>query len=199
MSSKTLCFVFISIFYSMNVQSQKYETATFGMGCFWCTEAVFQQLIGVISVTSGYAGGHIKNPTYEQVCEGNTGHTEVCQITYDPLKISFDELLEVFWKVHDPTTQNRQGEDVGFQYRSVIFYHNNEQKILAEKYKQKLNTEHVFEQPVITAIEPIINFYSAENYHQNYFNSNQNKPYCQMVVKPKVEKFEKVFKSKLKK
>ena len=183
----------------MNTQSQKYETATFGMGCFWCTEAIFQQLNGVHSVVSGYAGGHIKNPTYEQVCEGNTGHTEVCQITYDPLKISFDELLEIFWKVHDPTTQNRQGEDVGFQYRSVIFYHNNEQKILAEKYRQKLNTEHVFEQPIITAIEPIINFYSAENHHQNYFNSNQNKPYCQMVVKPKVEKFEKVFKNKLKK
>lgn len=196
---KKFLLILFTINTTMNAQnSHKYETATFGMGCFWCTEAIFQELKGVISVTPGYAGGHVKNPTYEEVCNGNTGHTEVAQIVFDPLQISFQELLEVFFKVHDPTALNRQGEDVGFQYRSVIFYHNNEQKKLAEYYKQKLNDEKVFEKPVVTAIEPFSNFYPAEDYHKNYYKLNSQKTYCQMVIKPKVEKFEKVFKSKLK-
>ncbi len=176
-----------------------YETATFGMGCFWCTEAIFQELEGVISVTPGYAGGHIKNPSYEQVCAGNTGHTEVAQILYDSKKISFQELLEVFFRVHDPTTLNRQGEDVGYQYRSVIFYHNQKQKETAEYFKQKLNSEKIFDKPIVTAIEPYTNFYPAEDYHKNYYRLNTNKPYCQLVIKPKIEKFEKIFKEKLKK
>lgn len=183
---------------TMDAQKNNYQTATLGMGCFWCTEAIFQELKGVISVTPGYAGGHIKNPTYEQVCEGNTGHTEVAQIVYDPNQISFQELLEVFFKVHDPTSLNRQGEDIGYQYRSVIFYHNDEQKKTAEYFKKKLNEEKVFEKPVVTAIEPYTNFYPAEDYHKNYFRQNPNKPYCQLVIKPKIEKFEKIFKEKLK-
>lgn len=183
----------------MNAQNKShYETATFGMGCFWCTEAIFQELKGVISVTPGYAGGKTKNPTYEEVCAGHTGHTEVAQIIFDPMQISFQELLEVFFKVHDPTTLNRQGEDVGYQYRSVIFYHNEEQKKLATYYKDKLNEANVFENPIVTAIEPYTNFYPAEDYHKNYFKQNSNKPYCQLVIKPKVEKFEKIFKNKIK-
>lgn len=196
MFKKTL--IILTTILNMNAQNKHYETATFGMGCFWCTEAIFQELKGVISVTPGYAGGHVKNPTYEQVCEGNTGHTEVAQIIFDPLQISFQELLEVFFKVHDPTTLNRQGEDVGFQYRSVIFYHNEEQKKLAEYFKQKLNEKKVFDKPIVTAIEPFTNFYAAEDYHKNYFRLNSNKPYCQLVIKPKVEKFEKIFKDKIK-
>jgi peptide-methionine (S)-S-oxide reductase len=175
------------------------ETATFGNGCFWCTEAVFQQLKGVISVASGYSGGQIENPTYKQVCAGNTGHAECLNIEYDPSIISFDELLEVFWKTHDPTTLNRQGNDVGTQYRSVIFYHNEEQKTTAEKYIAQLNKSGVYAHPIVTTLEPFVKFYIAEDYHQNYFNENGSNPYCQMVVKPKVEKFEKVFKAKLKK
>ncbi len=183
----------------MEAQIKKIETATLGMGCFWCTEAVFQELKGVISVTPGYAGGHVPNPSYEEVCNGNTGHTEVAQIQYAPLQISFEELLEVFFKVHDPTSINRQGEDVGFQYRSVIFYHSEYQKQAAEKVIQELNQQNAFGKPVITAIEPFKNFYPAEDYHKNYFRLNSNKPYCQLVIKPKVEKFEKIFKDKLKK
>ncbi|HPQ08568.1 MAG TPA: peptide-methionine (S)-S-oxide reductase MsrA [Bacteroidia bacterium] len=179
--------------------SNKYQLATFGMGCFWCTEAIFQELKGVIKVTPGYAGGHKENPTYEEVCEGNTGHTEVTQIIFDPTQISYAELLEVFFKVHDPTTLNRQGNDVGYQYRSVIFYHNDEQKKLAQYYKQKLNEEKVYDNPIVTAIEPFTNFYPAEDYHKNYYQLNSNKPYCQLVIKPKLEKFEKVFRDKLKK
>jgi len=191
--------IFLYIISSMNMNGQNFETATFGMGCFWCTEAIFQELKGVVSVTPGYAGGHIKNPTYEQVCAGNTGHTEVAHIVYDPKQISFEELLEVFFQVHDPTTLNRQGEDVGYQYRSVIFYHNDTQKNSAEKIKKELNDHNVFGKPVVTAIEPFTNFYPAEDYHKNYFRKNTNKPYCQFVIKPKVEKFEKIFKDKLKK
>jgi peptide-methionine (S)-S-oxide reductase len=179
--------------------SNKYQIATFGMGCFWCTEAIFQELKGVIKVTPGYAGGYKENPTYEEVCEGNTGHTEVAQIVFDPNLISYAELLEVFFKVHDPTTLNRQGNDVGYQYRSVIFYHNDEQKKLAEYYKQKLNEEKVYENPIVTAIEPFTNFYPAEDYHKNYYKLNSSKPYCQFVIKPKLEKFEKIFRDKLKK
>jgi peptide-methionine (S)-S-oxide reductase len=174
------------------------EIATFGNGCFWCTEAVFQQLEGVEKVESGYSGGHVDNPTYRQVCTGNTGHAEVLRITYDPKVISFDELLEVFWATHDPTTLNRQGNDVGTQYRSVIFYHNDEQKQLSEKYKKELDASGAFDKPIVTAIEPITNYYAAENYHQDYFLNNGEEPYCRYVVQPKVEKFRKVFKNKLK-
>lgn len=174
------------------------DTATFGAGCFWCVEAVYQQLEGVIKVTSGFAGGARENPTYDQVCSGATGHAEVCQIIYDPAKISFEDLLQVFWTVHDPTTLNRQGADVGTQYRSVIFYHNEEQKKKAEYYKEKLDKEQAFSSPVVTEISPYTKFYSAEKYHQDYYNNNKNQPYCSLVIEPKLEKFKKVFKDKLK-
>jgi peptide-methionine (S)-S-oxide reductase len=178
--------------------SMNTDTATFGNGCFWCTEAVFQQLNGVVSATSGYSGGHVANPSYEEVCEKNTGHAEALQIVYDPSVITFDELLEVFWQTHDPTTLNRQGNDVGPQYRSVIFYHGDKQKERAEHYKAELDKSGAFNQPIVTAIEPFKNFYVAEDYHQNYFKNNGNAPYCYFVIRPKLEKFEKVFKSKLK-
>ena len=177
----------------------KTDTATFGTGCFWCTEAIFQRLDGVVKVVSGYSGGNKPNPTYEEVCSGTSGYAEACEIVYDPQKISFDELLEVFWKTHDPTTLNRQGNDVGPQYRSVIFYHNEAQKEKSEHYKNELNKSGAWPDPVVTAIEPIKNFYSAENYHQNYYNSNTGQMYCQYVIRPKLEKFEKVFQDKLKK
>jgi peptide-methionine (S)-S-oxide reductase len=173
------------------------EIATFGAGCFWCVEAIFQQIPGVKKVVSGYSGGQTDKPTYKEVCNGTTGHAEVCQITYDPTKVSFETLLSVFWQTHDPTTMNRQGEDVGTQYRSAVFYHNEQQKELAEKYKKELNESHAFENPVVTEITAFTNFYSAEDYHQNYFNQNGDAPYCRFVVAPKVEKFRKVFKDKL--
>ncbi|GHA55893.1 peptide-methionine (S)-S-oxide reductase MsrA [Pontibacter akesuensis] len=174
------------------------ETATFGNGCFWCTEAVFQQLEGVQKVESGYAGGHVDNPTYKQVCSATTGHAEVLRITYDPSKISFEALLEVFWKTHDPTTLNRQGNDVGPQYRSVIFYHSDEQRELAEKYKRQLDASGTFGDSIVTAIEPLTNYYPAEREHQDYFLNNGQQPYCSFVVRPKVEKFRKEFANKLK-
>ena len=174
------------------------ELATFGNGCFWCTEAIFQELEGVEKVVSGYAGGEVDNPTYEEVCSGRTGHAEVLQITYDPIKISYDELLEVFWKTHDPTTLNRQGNDIGTQYRSIIFYHNDEQKQLAEKYKKELDASGAFNDPIVTFIEPLPEFYPAEAYHQNYFLRNGQQPYCNFLIRPKVEKFRKVFKNKIK-
>ncbi len=173
------------------------QIATFGSGCFWCTEAIFERLNGVVKVESGYSGGKVENPTYEEVCTGTTGHAEVTQITYDPSIITFDELLEVFWKTHDPTTLNRQGNDVGTQYRSVIFYHNKEQKELAEKYKAELDKSGVWDNPIVTEISPFINFYSAEKYHQDYYNNNPNQGYCTFVITPKVEKFEKVFKDQV--
>ncbi len=176
------------------------DTATFANGCFWCTEAIFEQLDGVISATSGYTGGQTKNPTYKEVCTGETGHAECLQIVYDPAKISFDELLEVFWETHDPTTLNRQGGDVGTQYRSGIFYHNEEQKQKAEKYKTDLDKSGAFDNPIVTEITPFTVFYTAENYHQEYFENNENNnPYCKVVIRPKVDKFRKVFKDKLKK
>ena len=175
------------------------ELATFGAGCFWCTEAVFQDLEGVEKVESGYAGGRIANPTYKEVCSGLTGHAEVVNITYNPSKVSFEELLEVFWKTHDPTTLNRQGNDVDTKYRSVVYYHNDEQKRLAEEYKQKLNDAHAFPNPVVTEIAAAPTFYKAENYHQDYYNLNGTQPYCQFVVKPKVDKVRAVFGDKLKK
>ena len=177
----------------------KVDTATFGTGCFWCTEAIFQELDGVLKATSGYSGGHVEKPTYKEVCEGNTGHAEVIQVVYDPSKISFDELLKVFWESHDPTTLNRQGNDVGPQYRSAIVYHNQEQKEQAEKYKAELDKSTAFDNPVVTEITPFSNFYIAENYHQDYYNLNGSQPYCQFVIRPKLEKFRKVFKDKLKK
>lgn len=176
----------------------KTDTATLAAGCFWCVEAVFQELKGVLSVTSGYTGGKIKNPSYSEVCSGITGHAEACQIIYDPKVISYDELLEAFWASHDPTTLNRQGADQGTQYRSAIFYHNEQQKQLAEAYKAKLNSEKAFDKPVVTEISPDDIFYKAEDCHQNYFNENGNAPYCTFVIIPKLEKFRKVFKDKLK-
>ena len=179
--------------------TQQLDTATFANGCFWCTEAIFQQLEGVVKVTSGYSGGHVANPTYEQVCEKNTGHAEALNVVYDKNKITFDELLEVFWQTHDPTTMNRQGNDVGPQYRSAIFYHNTEQKEKAEKYKEELDKSGAWDKPVVTEISAFKNFYPAEDYHQNYFKDNGGQPYCYYVIRPKVEKFQKVFKAKLKK
>ncbi len=174
------------------------KKATFGSGCFWCTEAVFQDLAGVESVVSGYSGGHIKNPAYREVCEGRTGHAEVVQITYDPDVVSFDTLLEVFWKTHDPTTLNRQGNDVGTQYRSVVFYHDEEQQKLAEAYKDKLNASGAFASPIVTEISPMDVFYAAEENHQNYFKNNPGQGYCSFVIRPKVDKFKQVFSEKLK-
>ncbi len=183
---------------SSGSSSAKLETATFGGGCFWCMEAVFQQLKGVDSVASGYSGGTVKNPTYKQVCQGDTGHAEVIQVTFDPKVISYTDLLEVFWKTHDPTTKNRQGPDSGTQYRSVIFFHNDEQKELAQKYKEKLDRSGAFSAPIVTEITKFSAFYRAEDYHQNYFLDNANQPYCRAVIQPKLDKFEKVFKDKLK-
>lgn len=169
------------------------EKATFGNGCFWCTEAIFQNLKGVEKVASGYTGGKVKNPTYKEVCSGLTGHAEVIQITFDSNVISYEELLEVFWSTHDPTTLNRQGNDVGTQYRSAIFYHNDQQKELAEKYKAQLELSNTWSDPVVTEISLIGEFYPAEDYHQNYFKLNGSQPYCSFVVRPKVEKFLKKF------
>ncbi len=174
------------------------DTATFGAGCFWCVEAVFQRLNGVESVKSGYSGGSVKNPSYKEVCMGTTGHAEVAQIVFDPSKITFDELLEVFWKTHDPTTLNSQGNDHGTQYRSAVFYHNEEQRHTAEDYKKKLNEQHVYPNPIVTEITAFKEFYPAEDYHQNYYNLNGEQGYCRYVIQPKLDKFEKVFKDKLK-
>jgi len=177
---------------------EKKEVATLAAGCFWCVEAIFQQLEGVVDVKSGYAGGKIKNPTYKQVCEGDTGHAEVIQIVYNSNKITFKQLLEVFFKTHDPTTLNRQGADEGTQYRSSIFYHSPEQKEIADKIIKELDTSGAYSNKIVTLLEPITDFYVAEDYHQNYFNQNGHNPYCNMVVKPKVEKFMKIFKDKIK-
>ena len=175
------------------------ETAIFGTGCFWCTEAIFQQLEGVAKVTSGYSGGKNDHPTYKEVCSGETGHAECLKIDYDPSKISFDQLLEIFWQVHDPTTLNRQGGDVGTQYRSVIFYQDELQRSNAEKYKAALNESGAFKNPIVTTLEPAATFYPAEDYHQNYYNDHKNQnSYCAVVIRPKLDKFEKVFKDRLK-
>lgn len=179
-------------------QNQNRETATFGAGCFWCVEAPFLQIKGVEEVVSGYMGGTVPHPTYEQVCTGETGHAEVCQITYDPDQISYTELLEIFWTIHDPTQLNRQGQDIGTQYRSAVFFHDNTQKLLAESYKEKLNQAKVYDAPIVTEISPVSTFYKAEDYHQNYYNENPNQPFCRLVVRPKVEKVKEVFKDKLK-
>ncbi|MBK7761827.1 MAG: peptide-methionine (S)-S-oxide reductase MsrA [Bacteroidetes bacterium] len=177
---------------------QNTDTATVGGGCFWCTEAQLQQLQGVIKVVSGYAGGQTKNPTYKEICTGLTGHAEVIQITFNPSIISYDELLAAFWQAHDPTQLNKQGNDVGTQYRSIILYHNDEQKRIAESYKKKLNDEHAYDRDVVTEIVPLTEFYTGEAYHQNYYNQNTSQGYCMFVIQPKLEKFKKVFKDKLK-
>jgi peptide-methionine (S)-S-oxide reductase len=174
------------------------EVATFGAGCFWCVEAIFQKLKGVDTVISGFSGGHLPHPSYHEVVSGTTGHAEVVQIIFDPLQISFNELLDVFWLTHDPTTLNRQGADVGPQYRSVVFCHNEDQKIKALEKKEKLEIENTFNQPIVTEITDFSSFYPAEAYHFNYFQMNENQPYCQFVIRPKFEKFKKRFGLKLK-
>ena len=191
-SSAMIGLVFILVVLPLNILAQKgakmpqIETAILGAGCFWCVEAVFERLPGVQSVVAGYAGGTKPNPTYEEVCSDTTGHAEVAQITYDPAKISYERLLEVFWEAHDPTTLNRQGADAGTQYRSVIFYHDERQKLAAEKLKEEAQKN--FRDPIVTEIKLLTNFYKAENYHQDYFNKNPSAPYCRFVIKPKLEK-----------
>jgi len=179
---------------------QKIDTAILAAGCFWCIEAIFQELNGVISIASGYTAGAVKNPTYKEVCTGTTGHAEAARIIYDPSVITYDELLEVFWQTHDPTTLNRQGADAGTQYRSAIYYLNEQQKQTAEKYKAELDKSGAFDNPIVTEITEFDTvFYVAEEYHQNYYSQNGSQGYCTMVIRPKVEKFQKVFKDKLKK
>ncbi len=175
------------------------DTITLGGGCFWCVEAVYERLQGVIKVESGYSGGTVKNPTYKEVCTGLTGHAEVAQITYDNSKTSLEEILKVFFTVHDPTTLNRQGNDVGTQYRSVIFYRNDHQRMIARNIMDALNNEKVYGKPIVTQLVPFTKFYLAEDYHQDYYNNNRNLPYCKLVIQPKLEKFEKIFKDRLKK
>lgn len=179
------------------MNTAKLDTITFGAGCFWCVEAVYQRLKGVHSVTSGYMGGQLKNPTYREVCSGLTGHAEVCQITYDPTIVSFETLLEVFWQTHDPTTLNRQGADVGTQYRSAIFAHSDAQLKAAQEWKANLNAKKVFPNPIVTEVTTASAFYPAEDYHQDYYNLNGTEPYCRIVIKPKMDKFLKAFKDKL--
>ncbi len=215
MIKKSTFFIVVLTFLSCNLSAEKkqkqlqiathtktmsgLELATFGNGCFWCTEAIFDRLEGVTQVNPGYAGGQVENPTYKEVCGGNTGHAEVIQITFDPLIISYRDLLDIFFNTHDPTTLNRQGADVGTQYRSAIFYHNEEQKDEAEKIIASLEKENVFDAKIVTEITAINNFSIAENYHQDYYENNKNEGYCRMVINPKLEKFTKKYKSKLKK
>jgi peptide-methionine (S)-S-oxide reductase len=175
------------------------DTATFGTGCFWCTEAIFEELNGVLTVTSGYSGGTTRNPTYKEVCTGETGHAECVQVVYEPNKITYDDLLQVFFEVHDPTSLNRQGADIGTQYRSAIFYHNDEQKQKAEYYKKELDKSGAYAKPIVTEVTAFGKFYPAEDYHQEYYDNNKNtNPYCSVVIRPKLEKFQKVFAKKLK-
>jgi peptide-methionine (S)-S-oxide reductase len=189
----------LAFFTAAGEPATKKDTATFGTGCFWCTEAIFQELKGVVKTISGYSGGHVANPSYEQVCTGETGHAECLQVIYDPTVISYDELLEVFWEVHDPTSLNRQGADYGTQYRSAIFYHNEAQKEKAEHYKAELNKSKAYDKPIVTEITAFTKFYPAEDYHQDYYRTHGSYPYCSMVSRPKLDKFEKVFKDRLKK
>ena len=194
-----LSLIIILMVYGGTMQTnKKLEKATLGGGCFWCLEAVYQRVKGVEKVVSGYAGGHVKNPTYEQVCSDTTGHAEVVQITFDPQIISYEDILNIFWQIHDPTQLNRQGNDIGTQYRSVIFYHSEEQKQKAQLSKQNLEDEGVFSKTIVTEIVPLTNFYPAEQYHQNYFNNNPSQAYCQLVIAPKVKKFKKNFSEYLK-
>lgn len=209
--SGSLLTVFLLLISSMAVsqpqQSQKsnnamnssnLQEATFGAGCFWCVEAIYEEVKGVESAVAGYAGGQMPNPTYRQVSSGQTGHAEVARITFDPSVISYKELLEVFWHTHNPTTKNRQGADVGPQYRSVIFYHNEEQKEIAEKSLKKTDASDLWEDPIVTEVEPLSNYSIAENYHQNYYENNPNAGYCTTVIAPKLKKFRKDFSHLLK-
>jgi peptide-methionine (S)-S-oxide reductase len=201
-------YLFFCLTFSFNLQAQQKATnskimtkdskATFGNGCFWCTEAIFMQLKGVSAVLPGYTGGTTKNPTYKQVCEGNTGHAEVLQISYDPKIISYRELLEVFFYTHDPTTLNRQGADIGTQYRSAIFYHDENQKQEAIKIIEQLTNEKVYSDKIVTEVTKLTVFYEAEDYHKNYYNNNKEQGYCRAVINPKLDKFVKKYKSKLK-
>ncbi|MCX8044577.1 MAG: peptide-methionine (S)-S-oxide reductase MsrA [Desulfobacterota bacterium] len=181
----------------MGTVNALYETATLGAGCFWCVEAAFQQVRGITSVASGYAGGTIPNPTYEQVCSGTTGHAEAVQITFNPQVISYAEILDIFWSIHDPTTLNRQGSDVGPQYRSVIFYHNERQKQIAEHKKKKIDNAGIWSNPIVTEIVPYTTFYKAEDYHQNFYKNNPRQPYCVLIIRPKIDKVRKEFHNKL--
>jgi len=185
--------------YNKPVVKNNYDTITLGGGCYWCIEAIYERLDGVVSVESGFAGGHVDNPTYAEVCTGTTGHAEVAQIVYDTRKTNLDEIFKVFFTVHDPTTLNQQGADVGTQYRSVIFYRNTKQYQTAKSLIDELNKNQVYEHPVVTALSPYTSFYKAEDYHQNYYDANASKPYCRMVIQPKIEKFEKLFKDRIRK
>ena len=197
----------IILFLSLTVMGQNnskksasnLETITLGGGCYWCIEAIYENLIGVKTVVSGFSGGKVANPSYEAVCTGKTGHAEVVQITFDKNITNLDEILKVFFTVHDPTTLNRQGADVGTQYRSVIFYRNEEQRKTAQDIINTLNANKVYDNPIVTKVDPLKNFYEAEDYHQDYYQYNKNQPYCRLVIQPKLEKFEKVFKDRLKK
>jgi peptide-methionine (S)-S-oxide reductase len=171
-----------------NITEQEIELATFGAGCFWCVEAIFERLEGVADVRTGYTGGRIENPTYDDVCSGKTGHVEVVQVDYNPQIIGYKQLLDIFWKSHDPTTLNRQGGDTGTQYRSAIFYHSDKQRVIAEKSKKKADKSSLYEDPIVTEISLLTKFYIAENYHQDYYRMNQNAPYCQLLIKPKLDK-----------
>ncbi len=188
-----------TVMQNLTNENLQLDTAIFGAGCFWCVEAVFQRIDGVEKVVSGYCGGHIENPSYREVCEGTTGHAEVCMLLYDPKKVAFETLLSVFWQTHDPTTLNKQGNDIGTQYRSAIFYTTEQQKEIAEKYKKELSNSGAFKNPIVTEIAAFTKFYPAEDYHQNYYNQNNSQSYCQFVIAPKLEKFEKVFGDKLRK
>lgn len=187
------------IFLYTGSMAKELEKATLGGGCFWCTEAVYLELKGVVDVKPGYSGGHVKNPGYKEVCTGTTGHAEVVQITFDPEKISYSEILEVFFMTHDPTTLNRQGNDVGTQYRSSVFYHNAKQKEIAEQVIAAFEKEQVYDKPIVTQLEAYDTFYVAEDYHLNYYNRNKSQGYCEFIITPKLEKFRKVFKDQLKK
>lgn len=192
-----LILILITILFTMtdqaDAQNENYETAVLGAGCFWCVEAVYQRVNGVVAVESGYAGGHVENPSYNQVVSGKTGHAEVAKVTFDPEEISFEELLEVFWHTHNPTTLNRQGADVGTQYRSAIFYNSLEQKKIAEESKKRTDKSDLWDDPIVTEITPLSNYSVAENYHQDYFNNNPNAGYCSVVIAPKLAKFKKDF------
>lgn len=182
-----ICSLFLSILHGEKSMKEM-QKATFGAGCFWCVEAVFERLDGVIDVIPGYSGGHKKNPTYREICTGTTGHAEVAQITFDPKIITFNDLLNMFWKSHDPTTKNRQGNDVGTQYRSAIFYHDNKQKSIAEDSKNMVDNSNIFLNPIVTEITKLDKFWIAEDYHNNYYNNNMDQPYCRVVIKPKLDK-----------
>lgn len=195
---RTITILLTLLTFTNLTMAQQLETATLAGGCFWCTEAVYKELKGVSDIKPGYSGGHVKNPSYREVCNGTTGHAEVIQLTFDPAVVSFSEILEVFFMTHDPTTLNRQGNDVGTQYRSAVFYHNEDQKQTAEKVIRLFEQEKVYDKPIVTEVTAFDKFYVAEDYHFNYFARNKNEPYCQYVVAPKVEKFKKIFKEKMK-